>query len=104
MWLGIIFTEKYLDFHRWESIREFIAGLGNLDYRHIRLRMCILFAKNGINSSNRTIKYMSLRHYISNLKNICTSHNIYFERELKDTSIATISFKIFQSFSQDICT
>ena len=47
---------KIFGFHKWESVKLFIAGLGRLDLIHIRVWSCLKFCKRMISSTNQVIK------------------------------------------------
>jgi len=47
---------KTFGFHKWESVKLFIAGLGRLDLIHIRVWSCLKLCKRMINSTNQVIK------------------------------------------------
>jgi len=43
-------------FHRWESVKTFICGLGHLDFKHIYALRCFKFWKSVYISSNVVLK------------------------------------------------
>ena len=63
-------------FHKWESVKSFMCGLGRLDIYHLRLCACLRFMKNCLESSNDLTRYLMQRHYISNFDSLCARFDI----------------------------
>ena len=61
---------KIFGFNKWDSVKTFIAGLGNLDFKHIRLKMCVSFVKDNLSSDNVTFRYVLFRHYVSHFPDL----------------------------------
>ena len=47
---------KVFGFHRWESVKTFICGLGGLDFKHIYALRCFKFWKSVYISSNVVLR------------------------------------------------
>jgi len=47
---------KIFGFHRWESVKTFICGLGRLDFKHIYALRCFKFWKSVYISSNVVLR------------------------------------------------
>jgi uncharacterized protein YerC len=46
---------RIFGFHRFESVRVFIHGLGRLDFFHLRAYLCLKYYKKGLSSGNRVL-------------------------------------------------
>ena len=51
---------KVLGFHIWESVREFIAGLGSLDFKSMRVIAMFKLLKDMLTVDNSTLNMLSL--------------------------------------------
>ena len=88
-----------------ESVREFIAGIGNTDFKHIWLKLYLTFIRNGLKSQNAKIKYLSERHYLSKIKlNLQKLHKgpINFIDNLADLSDSEILTQVHVTFKQTL--
>ena len=56
---------RIFGFNKWESVREFIAGLGRLNFCSIRDQLCLKFIKFGFVSNNLIFKALIKRFYLS---------------------------------------
>jgi len=63
-------------FHKWESVKTFIAGLGNFDFKHIRLQLCIKFIKNNMQSANKITRHLNYRHYVTEFSALCMHYDL----------------------------
>ena len=61
---------KIFAFNRWDSVKSFIAGLGKLDFKHIRLKLCTTFVSDNIGSFNGPFNHLLFRYYVSDFINI----------------------------------
>jgi len=50
---------RIFHFRKYDSVRMCIAGLGRLDFHHIRLNLLFKFVKNGLLSSNVIIRFLT---------------------------------------------
>ena len=57
MFAGTVFT--VFGFHRWESVKCFICGLGKLNFIHIHMQSVLRFLRSCIFSSNSVLKVLS---------------------------------------------
>ena len=48
--------QRIFKFHRWESVKLFIYGLGNLDFKHILMKLSVKFYLSMQLSNNSVIK------------------------------------------------
>ena len=53
-------TFRIFNFNKWESVRSFILGIGRLDFKHLRLYMCLKFYKLSLLSENRILHIMNM--------------------------------------------
>ena len=63
-------------FHKWESVKSFMCGVGRLDIYHLRLRTCLSFMKNYLASNNDLTRYLMQRFYINNFDHLCARSNL----------------------------
>jgi hypothetical protein len=54
---------RIFGFNKWESVREFINGIGRQDFNHLRLYMCLQFRSNNITSLDNIYSYVMKLHY-----------------------------------------
>ena len=69
---------RIFGFHKWESVRQFIAGMGYTDLKHEALRLRVGFVKKGLVSSNQIVKFFAHRHFVTDLHSACTLFNVSF--------------------------
>ena len=88
-------------FHIWESVKMFIAGIGNLDFNHIWLKSNITFIRNCLLSENYLIKYLINRYIFVNFRTTCEKYYINFSYDnLLYMPLRDIAAKIQKSFMQ----
>ena len=65
---------RIFGFHRWESVKSFICGLGKLDLIHLRYFYILKFCQFGMVNTNQTFAFLINRLYLSaDFKNICSA-------------------------------
>ena len=80
---------RIFGFNRWESIRSFIAGIGRLDFHHIRANLYFKFCKFGVISQNIVFRNIMIRHtFTHEFKQRC---NIYGLQNINCSSINGLS-------------
>ena len=92
---------RIFGFHRWESVKSFIYGLGRLDLIRLRYLTIIKFCKYGALNTNKTFKFLINRFYMSvDFKCMCVAAgfcNINYNN-LHYISIGKIRSLIFTAF------
>ena len=90
-------------FRVWESVTEFIAGLGKLNFKHIWLKLYLNFIISNINSNNEAFRYLVLRCYVSEFDKLCTKYDLTFDEDLLlmgGTSHGLISKKVHELYKR----
>jgi len=68
---------RIFGFNKWESVHNFVHGLGRLDFSHLRLYLHLKFCSTNLSCSNLTLKGVMNTYYCSaTLKNLCASVGI----------------------------
>ena len=90
---------KIFGFNKWESVKLFIAGLGRLDYKHIRASLCVNFVKNNLFSNNRTFNFVLIRFCLTDFCDLCKQFNFNLDIwKLHSLPHAHIRSEIFNAF------
>ena len=50
---------RIFHFHKHESVRVFMCGLGRLDFIHLCHKMRLTFIRKGLNSANQSVKFVT---------------------------------------------
>ena len=91
---------KIFGFHKWESVKSFIAGLARVDFRHVRLLQCIKFAKLGIHSNNGMFRHLMNKDVVSDLRPQCSKFNIQINvSDISNTSFYRINHAVCDAYS-----
>ena len=56
---------RAFDFRKYDSLRMFIAGIGRLDFSHLRLFSVLRFIKKAMSLGNRTLCFVSKNFTLS---------------------------------------
>jgi len=56
---------RIFGFNKWNSVTEFIAGLGRLNLKFLRSYLCLKFVKFGIDSENSVFSDFIKRYFVS---------------------------------------
>jgi hypothetical protein len=68
---------KIFGFNKWESVKQFICGLGNLDYVFLRYLSMVLLFKSMYESNNNTVKMlMHMFSLTDEFEAVCTKLNM----------------------------
>jgi hypothetical protein len=97
---------RIFHYNRWESVKPIMAGLGKLDFRHIRLKFEVNFLRNNyLHSKNGAIKYITIRNIFANFHNLCSSFKLPFNYHMmlsKNIAYCQIMHFIYKSF-EGVC-
>jgi len=74
----ILLTRRVFRFHRWESVKCFICGLGKLNFIHIHMQSVLRFCKKLYFSSNSVLQVLSK----------VTCNQKYCQQFLKEVDVA----------------
>lgn len=93
---------RIFGFHKWESVKKFICGIGRLDFKSIRNYSRLKFVLNGLSNANTAFKSM-LNMYL------CTSEfrEVLVMAGLKEQSfssalqitISKVTYNVYKEFS-----
>ena len=90
-------------FQKYEPVKVFIAGIGYTDLKHIWLKLYLTFIRNGLQTKNSKIKYLTQRHYLSEMKLNLHKFNMDYENltdNLAELSDNEIKSQIYDKFAQ----
>ena len=94
---------RIFGFNKWESVRDFIGGIGRLNFSFMRSYLQIKFCKFGLINENQTYKSVMRMHYLSHIfKNLCSNAGLssfdYFQIRNRSTNfIHDVIYKAFKA-------
>ena len=98
---------RIFGFNKWESVRVFVAALGRLDFKSLRLQLRLKFYKLGLDSKNMVFSSIVKRCLLTqNVKELYSSIGIYnlsFDN-LRMLSVITLQKGVFNFFEQGLVT
>lgn len=64
---------KLFNYHKWESVKPIMIGLGKLDFKHIRVKLMFNFFRSSLNrfSINIILKHFVIRYLLRDLDKMC---------------------------------
>ena len=94
---------KIFGFNKWDSVKVFIAGLGRLDFKHARLKLCVNFVRENLNSVNNAFRYLLLRYYVTEFQTLCKRYNlIQLEQHKFVISHGTVMHLVHDTFRRSV--
>jgi len=97
---------KIFGFNTWESVKLFLAGLGKLNFKFIRLKLSIKFLRNNLNWPSGVLRYLTLRHMLTDFKLICNDCDLVYDHcmfssvNLSDRKLNAIIYDLFKKICQ----
>jgi len=68
---------RIFGFNKWESVRQFIGGLGRLDFNHIRMHQRLKFCKTSLTCGNHSFENIIKAYYFSDdFRKLCFDSGI----------------------------
>lgn len=68
---------RIFGFNKWESVRQFIGGLGRLDFTHIRVNLRLKFYKTSLTCGNNSFENVMKSHFFSDdFRKLCFESGI----------------------------
>lgn len=85
-------------FNRWESVREFMSGIGRIDFKHIFISSYITFVKTGMTSSNAKFRFLVLRHYFCEMNIFMNKHNFKLDVDIDAVGVSGLKELVARGF------
>jgi len=93
---------KIFGFQKWESVKQFINGLGRLDFVRLRYFAILKLCKVGLHCENRTFSFLMKMFYQSNcFKLVCSASGLSYSDycNLNILSVGKMKYCVHNSFN-----
>ena len=77
-------------FQRWESVRQFMSGIGRTNFRTMFIYGYLVFVKSSMSSCNAKFRFLMLRHYLSNMNTFMNRHNFTMDLNFEYTTVSQL--------------